>query len=177
MLAVWRRIAEAALKRAGPGAGPWRVGVRSGADACGSGLVLRGPPWQPRGMRRLAPLAVVPLALLSALLLSGCTARAPETSTGDPIGRWGSMADDQPHVEFSEGGSVAYHDGCNGGGGSWSQADPATAVVVGGMSATFMACPGEQPFLAGTDTAIVDGDAIHLLDGGGEVIEVLRRAS
>jgi len=139
--------------------------------------VLRDPPWQPRGMRRLAPLAAVPLALLGALLLSGCTAQVPETSRGDPIGRWGSAADDQPHVEFSEGGSVAYHDGCNDGGGSWSQADPASAVVVGGMSATFMACPGEQPFLAGTDTAIVDGDAILLLDGGGEVIEVLRRAS
>ena len=177
MPAVWRRIAEAALKRAGPGAGPRRAGLPPGADARGSGLVLRAPPWQPRGMRRLAPLAAVPLALLGALLLSGCTAQAPEASTGDPIGRWGSAADDQPHVEFSEGGSVGYHDGCNGGGGSWSQTDPAAAVVVGGMSTTFMACPGEQPFLAGTDTAIVDGDAIHLLVGDGEVIEVLRRAS
>ncbi len=45
------------------------------------------------------------------------------------------------------------------------------------MSTTFVACPGDQPFLAGADTAIVDGDRIHLLDEAGEVIDVLRRSS
>ncbi|GMA28656.1 META domain-containing protein [Arenivirga flava] len=124
--------------------------------------------------RRPALLIVLPLA---AVLLSGCAGAAPEASSGEPTGRWGSTDDDEPHIEFLEDGTVLSHDGCNGGGGRWSQDDASAAVEVGGSSSTFVACPGDQPLLAGTDTAIVDGDRIHLLDEAGEVIEVLRRSS
>ncbi len=124
--------------------------------------------------RRPALLVVLPLA---AVLLSGCAGSAPEASSGDPTGRWGSAVDDEPHIEFLEDGRAQYHDGCNGGGGRWSQTDASAAIDIGGMSTTFVACPGDQPFLAGADTAIVDGDRIHLLDEAGEVIDVLRRSS
>jgi hypothetical protein len=40
MPAVWRRIAEAALKRAGPGP----AGTLPGAEAPGSGMVPQAPP-------------------------------------------------------------------------------------------------------------------------------------
>ncbi len=124
--------------------------------------------------RRPAPLV---LLCLAALLLSGCAGPAPEASSGEPTGRWGSTADDEPHIEFLEDGTVLSHDGCNGGGGRWTQDGPSAVIELGGMAMTLVACPVQGPMLALTWTAIVDGDRIHLLDEAGEIIDVLRRSS
>lgn len=72
-------------------------------------------------------------------------------------------------------GSLKGSDGCNGVGG-WYTPDGAGASIRRGFS-TLKACIGVDTWLAKTASVRADGDQLHVFNGAGEEIGVLRRVS
>lgn len=66
-------------------------------------------------------------------------------------------------------------DGCNGVGG-WYTPDGATASIRRGLN-TLKACIGVDTWLAAAASVRVEGDELHVLNGAGEEIGILRKAS
>lgn len=97
------------------------------------------------------------------------------TAPDSVVGTWGDHGGNQPQLVVSVDGSLSGTDGCNRLFGTWElSGDTISFVRVG---STMMACQGVDTWLAGLDSARVDGDTLHVADASGFQIGVLTRAS
>lgn len=126
-------------------------------------------------MRSPRPLVVV-LSIVVAAVLTGCMpSTAPASSSGDPVGTWGSVGDRTPYLTLEADGVLSGKDGCNGLGGTWSQEDASAPVEFHDVFMTLMYCDGVDQWLNAGRSAIVDGDTIFVLDEGGKTVGSLDR--
>ncbi|GAA3911097.1 META domain-containing protein [Microbacterium invictum] len=117
------------------------------------------------------------LILLAVVLLAGCAPSAPETSRGDPVGTWGTVAERSAYLVIDADGSLGGHDGCNGFGGSWEQSAAEDPIVFADVYMTLMACDFGDQWLTAGRSALVDGDRIVVFDEDGEVLGSLPRTA
>ncbi|NLP86134.1 META domain-containing protein [Microbacterium sp. CFH 90308] len=119
------------------------------------------------------PLALAALTVTT-LMLAACTP-GHTLRPGSPVGRWGDADDHEAHLTLEEDGTALGHDGCNSFGGQWDLVNG--TVIFDDMYTTLVACPGDEYWLGGMDSAVVIGDALHVLDDEGHEIGVLPRSA
>lgn len=137
-----------------------------------------------RAVRSTAMLASVGAL---ALLVTGCAAAGPgpaPTSTAptsatnvaeEIIGVWGDeVTAGQPHLEFTEDGTVNGSDGCNGIGSTYAVQDD--RIDIAQFVSTLKACEGVDDWLRGIRAVELDGDMLVVFDVSGERIGELERA-
>ena len=134
----------------------------------------------------MSPTRTTRLGLVTLLTVAmSLTACAPDTAgdpnpsaphaTGGPAGQWGEIAEESAYLTINDDGTVLGHDGCNGLGGNWHVADD--VIHFDDMVTTLIMCEGRDTWLGLLKTAVVDGDTLHVLDEGGEVVGTLPRVS
>lgn len=122
---------------------------------------------------------------VATLLLAACSASSHSTSSDSVspdsavpdcvVGTWGDGVGDQPQLVISEDGTLGGTDGCNRLFGTWEYRGD--TVSFGEVGSTMMACPDVDTWLAGFDSAWVDGDRLHVNDAAGIEIGILIRMS
>lgn len=126
-------------------------------------------------MRALRPMVLL-ASIVSVVALVGCSAAAaPGSSSGDPVGTWGTAGDRSVHLVLEADGRLGGNDGCNGFGGSWSQADAEAPVEFHDVVISLMYCDGVDQWLNAGRSAIVAGDTLHVLGEDGAQIGTLPR--
>lgn len=90
------------------------------------------------------------------------------------IGDWVSDEAGDPHLEFSDDGTVSGSDGCNGIGGEFSVENEVVSVKLG--ASTLKACQGVDDWLRGVTTVAVDGDTMQVMNENGDEIGQLQRS-
>lgn len=122
------------------------------------------------------------------VLLSSCAANAGSDDTPSEeiteapmssmeeqvLGNWLSDEAGDPHLEFSEDGTVSGTDGCNGLAGDYVVEEEAVSVKLG--ASTLKACQGVDDWLRGVKTVTVDDDMMTVMNADGDEIGQLQRS-
>ena len=129
------------------------------------------------------------ILLAAALALSGCagvvdaggggsasaTASAKGSSSESAVGEWGDVDDSaQPSLVLAKDGTLTGTDGCNQLNGGWTQ--EGDTVTFSNVASTMMMCADVDTWLAGLDTAKVDGSTMTVYGPAGRKIGTLERA-
>jgi len=139
-----------------------------------------------RRMLRTTTLAGT-ILLAAALALSGCagnaggggddsaSAGAKGSSSESAVGEWGDVDDSaQPSLVLAKDGTLTGTDGCNQLNGGWTQ--EGDTVTFSNVASTMMMCADVDTWLAGLDTAKVDGSTMTVYGPAGRKIGTLERA-
>lgn len=114
--------------------------------------------------------------ILGPLSLTSCMSPGDAASPVDSVvGTWGSMADNEPHLSFEEGGTVTGSDGCNQLAGNWFEHQDGR-IVTDDLLTTLMECEGVDTWLSGIALVDVEGDRLVVMDADGEEIGTLDRS-
>lgn len=106
--------------------------------------------------------------VVSALLLQGCS------STVSPVDTWGDDGPGRPQLTLSGDGRVSGTDGCNRLMGFWEEIDG--TIELSEFASTLMACEGVDTWLSGARSLEINGDTMHVFDGGGQELGTLGRS-
>ncbi|WP_298040773.1 META domain-containing protein [uncultured Microbacterium sp.] len=93
----------------------------------------------------------------------------------DIVGTWGTDAEAEPFLEFTEGGDVRGSDGCNGIHTTYTVEDD--VVELAPYASTLMACMDVDDWLRGVRTVSIDGDTLTVMNDQGETIGELGRTA
>ncbi|MCD2442568.1 META domain-containing protein [Agromyces sp. SYSU K20354] len=107
-----------------------------------------------------------------ALVMTGCAGERGPVDEATVVTTWGSEDEGQPHLTFTDDGSVSGSDGCNRLVGSWTLTGD--TIATDSLATTRKACEGVDTWLSGFATAVVDGDRLIVSGVDGEQIGVLR---
>lgn len=131
------------------------------------------PSLTPRHRRKLVMAGIA--TGMATLLLAACSASSDSAGPGSVVGTWGAGVGNHPQLVISEDGTLGGTDGCNRLFGSWEYRGD--AVSFREVGSTMMACPDVDTWLAGLDSAWVDGDRLHVNNAAGIEIGILVRVS
>lgn len=133
----------------------------------------------------LALAATAGIALIVTACAPGAGPASAPTSTAsssdgpidlatDIIGEWGTDATGEPHLAFTDDGTVTGSDGCNGISSTYTVADD--RVELAAFASTMKACQGVDDWLRGVRAVQIDGGSLVVLDATGTQIGELSRA-
>ena len=130
------------------------------------------------------------ILIAAALALSGCagvvaagggsasasaSASAKGSSSESAVGEWGDVDDStQPSLVLAKDGTLTGTDGCNQLNGGWTQ--EGDTVTFSNVASTMMMCADVDTWLAGLDTAKVDGSTMTVYGPAGRKVGTLERA-